>query len=196
MAHRMLAVAAAAAFATSAMSTASADSGRSSFSTNLTGYQETPATINSTGSGEFAAKINSDGTEIQYVLQYRDLSTTVLQSHIHFGRPGLNGSIVLYLCTNLTPPANVPAPPACPQAPPGGSTATVTGTLTAANMIFPTSLSQGLDAGAAGFAEVVAGIRNGAAYANVHTAKIPSGEIRGALGKAHDHGSGDDDNDD
>ena len=38
--------------------------------------------------------------------------------------------------------------------------------------------------------------RNGAAYANVHTAKIPSGEIRGALGKAHDHGSGDDDNDD
>ena len=194
MAHRMLPVAAAAVFATCA-SIASADSGKSSFSTNLTGYQETPATINSSGSGEFAAKISSDGTEIQYVLQYRDLTTNVLQAHIHFGRPGLSGSVVLFLCTNLTPPAGVPTPPACAQAPVGGSTATVSGTLTAANMIFPTSLVQGLDAGAAGFAEVVAAMRNGAAYANVHTAKIPSGEIRGGLGKAHDHGNGDNDND-
>ena len=98
-------------------------------------------------------------------------------------------------CCSLAPPANVPAPPACPQAPLGGPTATVTGTLTVANMISPTSLNQGLDAGATGFAQVVAGIRNGAAYANVHTAKIPSGEIRGALGQAPDHGDQGDDND-
>jgi len=37
---------------------------------------------------------------------------------------------VLFLCTNGTPPANVPAPPACPAAP-----ATVRGTLTAADLI-------------------------------------------------------------
>ena len=91
-----------------------------------------------------------------------------------------------------TPPANVPVPPSGPQAPLGGATASVSGTLTAANMISPTSLNQGLDGGDAGFAEVIAGIRNGAAYANVHTAKIPSGEIRGALGKAHDNGDDDD----
>jgi len=183
------------------MSSASADSGKSSFSTTLNGYQETPVTINSAGSGEFAAKINKDGTEIQYVLNYRDLATNVLQSHIHFGRPGLTGGIVLFLCTNLNPPAGVPVPPACPQAPVGGDTATVTGTLTAANLLVPNVANvalptQGIDPGAAGFAEIVQAIRNGAAYANVHTSKVPSGEIRGALGKAHDHGNGDDDNDD
>ena len=197
MAHRMLSVAAAAVLATCAMSSASADSGKSSFSTTLNGYQETPVTINSTGSGEFAAKINNDGTAIEYVLNYRDLATNVLQSHIHFGRPGLTGGIVLFLCTNLNPPAGVPVPPACPQAPVGGDTATVTGTLTAANLLVPNVANvalptQGIDPGAAGFAEIVQAIRNGAAYANVHTSKVPSGEIRGALGKAHDHGSDDD----
>ena len=99
------------------------------------------------------------------------------------------------------PPAGVPVPPACPQAPVGGDTATVTGTLTAANLLVPNVANvalptQGIDPGAAGFAEIVQAIRNGAAYANVHTSKVPSGEIRGALGKAHDHGNGDDDNDD
>jgi len=197
MAHRILPVAAAALLTAFATPLVSADGGKSSFSTTLNGYQETPVTINSAGSGEFAAKINNDGTAIEYVLNYRDLATNVLQSHIHFGRPGLSGGIVLFLCTNLTPPAGVPAPPACPQAPVGGDTATVTGTLTAANLLVPNVANvalptQGIDPGAAGFAEIVQAMRNGAAYANVHTSKVPSGEIRGALGKAHDHGSDDD----
>ena len=198
MAHRMLPVATAVALAALG-SGASADGGRSStFSTNLTGYQETPVTINSSGSGEFAAKIVNDGNEIQYVLRYRDLSTNVTQSHIHFGRPALTGGIVLFLCTNGTPPAGVPTPPACPQAPVGGGTQTVTGTLTAANILVPNITTaplptQGIDPGAMGFAEVVKAIRNGAAYANVHTSKVPSGEIRGALGKPQD---GDEDDDD
>ena len=202
MIKRRICVAVAATCAAFATSIAAADGGRSSVATNLTGYQETPVTINSTGSGEFAAKISSDGSQIQYVLTYRGLTTHVLQSHIHFGRPALTGGIVLFLCTNLTPPANVPVPPACPDTPADGSTVTVTGTLTAANLIVPNVANvalptQGIDPGAAGFAEIVAAIRNGAAYANVHTAKVPSGEIRGALGKAHDHGNADaDDNDD
>jgi hypothetical protein len=196
MTHRTVSVAVAAALAAASMSTALADGGKSTFTTNLTGYQETPLTISSPGSGEFAAKVSKDGTEIQYVLSYRDLATNVLQAHIHFGRPALSGGIVLFLCTNLAPPANVPTPPACPQAPVGGPTATVSGTLTAANFIVPAANSQGLDPGAAGFAEVVAAIRNGAAYANVHTTKVPTGEIRGALGKPHDDDTDEEDDHD
>ena len=41
---------------------------------------------------------------------------------------------------------------------------------------------QGIDAGAAGFAEMVKAIRTGSAYVNVHTINHPSGEIRGRLG--------------
>ena len=200
MKQRTLSIATAVAVAALA-APALADDGGRSFSTNITGYQETPATINSPGSGEFAAKISKDGSSIQYVLSYRGLTTPVLQSHIHFGRPATTGGIVLFLCTNLAPPNGVPAPPACPQPPGDGSTVTVTGTLTAANMLVPNvanvaNPTQGIDPGAKGFAEVIAAIRNGAAYANVHTQKVTSGEIRGALGTAHDHGDADDDDDD
>ena len=161
------------------------------FSTDLTGYQETPLTLNSAGSGEFAAKVSKDGTAIAYRLAYRDLGTAVTQAHIHFGRPGLSGMIVLFLCTNLTPPAGVPTPQACPASPASPASATVTGSLTAADVI--PRPDQGIEGGAAGFAEIVKALRAGAAYANVHTALRPGGEIRGALGKIQD--DSEDDND-
>jgi hypothetical protein len=140
--------------------------------THLVGYQETPATLNSTGSATFEARISEDGTSIQYELSYGGFSTPVSQAHIHFGRPATSGGVALFLCSNL---GNGPAgTPACPAAP-----ATVTGTLTAADVVaIP---AQGIDSGAAGFAEVVKAIRAGAAYANVHTGAHPGGEVRGAL---------------
>lgn len=156
--------------------------GQTHFTTDLTGYEETPATINSTGSGEFLAKVSKDGTSIQYQLTYRDLDSPVTQAHIHFGRPGLTGGIVLFLCTNLPLPAGVPSPQPCPPFP-----ATIAGTLTAADVI--PRPDQGIDAGTTGFAEMVKALRAGAAYANVHTTGHPSGEIRGGLG----HVGGDDD---
>lgn len=153
---------------------------------HLTGYQETAATINTTGSGEFKARISHDGTAIDYELTYRDLSSAITQSHIHFGRPALTGGVVLFLCTNLgNAPATVPVPQACPTTSP----ATITGTLTAADVVAVPA--QGIDAGAAGFAEMLKAIRHGAAYVNVHTTGHPSGEIRARLGpdhgRDHDH---------
>ena len=147
---------------------------------HLVGYQETPLTINTSASGEFKIKIHSDGSAIDYEETYRDLSSSVLQSHIHFGRPALTGGIVLFLCTNLTPPMGVPTPQSCPETSP----ATITGTLTAANVIpsAPPPAGQGIDPGAAGFAEMIKAIRAGAAYVNVHTTNHPYGEIRSRLG--------------
>ena len=143
---------------------------------NLIGYQETPVTINSPGSGELAAKNTArTGSEIQYdILSGRGLTTTVPASPhpLPVAQPSPAASCCS--CARIsTPPANVtPAPPACPQAPADGSTVAVSGTLAAVNLLvaqrsqalpLPT---QGIDPGAA-VAEIVAAIRNGAAYANV-----------------------------
>jgi hypothetical protein len=148
--------------------------------TRLTGYQETPLTISSPASGEFSAKIH--GLAIDYELSYEGLSAPITQAHIHFGRPAITGGIVLFLCTNLTPPAGVPTPQACPAPP-----ATITGTLTSADVIAVPG--QGIDSGAAGFAEILDAIRAGAAYVNVHTTAHLPGEIRGGLRlqKANNH---------
>ena len=149
--------------------------GQTKITTDLTGYNETPLTINSAATGEFEATISNDGTQIAYTLTYSGFSSPVTQSHIHFGRPALSGMIVLFLCTNLSPPpSGVPTPPPCPT--PSG---TVTGTLTAADVI--ARPAQGINAGQDGFDEMLKAIRAGAAYANVHTTNFPSGEIRGLL---------------
>lgn len=154
--------------------------GQTKISTDLTGYNETPLTINSAATGEFEATISQDGTQIAYTLTYSGFLSPVTQSHIHFGRPAIGGMIVLFLCTNLSPPSGVPTPPPCPS--PSG---TVTGTLTAADVI--ARPAQGIDAGQAGLDEMLKAIRVGAAYANVHTTTFPSGEIRGVL---RSHGPG------
>lgn len=139
----------------------------------MTGYQETPAAVNSPGSGEFFLHIHPNRTALDYELRYRGL-TAVTQSHIHFGRPGVAGSIVLYLCSNLAAPAGVPVPQACPT-----TEGTLTGTLTAANIV--AQAAQGIATGDAGFAAILKAILDGSTYANVHTAGFPGGEIRGGI---------------
>src|SRR5215471_16524900 len=158
------------------MSPALAD--QTTFSVHLNGYEETPLTLNTTGSGDFRAVVSQDGTAITYRLTYRDLSSPATQAHIHFGRPAISGGIVLWLCANtppITPPTTIPTPQPCPPFP-----ATIMGTLTAADVVAVSG--QGIDAGAAGFAEMINALRTGSAYANVHTTLRPSGEIRARLG--------------
>lgn len=140
---------------------------------SMSGYQETPAAINSAGSGEFFIHVHPDKTALDYELRYRGL-TGVTQSHIHFGRPGVSGAIVLYLCSNLTPPAGVPAPQPCPT-----SEGIITGTLSAANVVAQSA--QGIVAGDAGFAAILRAIQDGSTYANLHTTAFPGGEIRGSI---------------
>jgi len=161
-------------FAVGVMNTSAAQAQQIPFAVHLNGYEEAPLTINTPGDGDFKAVVSADRTSISYMLTYRNMSSAVTQSHIHFGRPAIAGGIVLFLCTNLTPPAGVPTPPPCPPFP-----ATILGTLTAADVIAVPG--QGIDTGTAGFAEMIAAMSNGAAYANVHTTVRPSGEIRSRL---------------
>jgi hypothetical protein len=86
---------------------------------------------------------------------------------------------VVFLCTNLAPPAGVPLPQACPAAP-----ATITGTLVPADVgATANSIAQGINLGE--FEELVRAIRAGATYVNVHTIGFPGGEIRGQLDRRH-----------
>jgi hypothetical protein len=149
---------------------------RSKVKTTLTGLEETPLTISTDGNGTFRATIADGGNAINYELSYASLEGSVTQAHIHFGQEAISGGISAFLCTNL---GNGPAgTQACPPAP-----ATVTGTITAADVIGPAG--QGIAAGE--LDELISAIRVGAAYANVHSTTYPAGEIRGQFDdRGHD----------
>ena len=141
-------------------------------SNKMNGYQEVASTgaISTTGNGSFTAEL--DGDVIRYSLTFGELEGgAVTQAHIHFGRRGVNGGIIAWLCegTSASPSASTPT---CPAA--GG---TVTGTISALEVIGPAG--QGIAPGQ--FAEAVAALRAGAVYANVHTATYGGGEIRGQV---------------
>ena len=85
----------------------------------------------------------------------------------------MNGSIVIFLCQTATNPDPTGLAPQCPQE------GTVSGTISAANVIAGATASQQLKAG--DLSAVITAIRAGMAYANVHTTLSPGGEIRGQI---------------
>ena len=147
------------------------DRGRDRFvvRASLEGFQEVPA-ISTVASGRFRAVIDTKANTITWKLNYEGLEGAVQQSHVHFGQLSVNGGVSFFLCSNL---GNGPAgTQACPEGP-----AELTGVITPDLVIGPAG--NGIEAGA--MAEIVAAIRNGTAYANVHSVKWPAGEIRGQL---------------
>jgi hypothetical protein len=101
---------------------------------------------------------------LTYTLTYRDLrGTSTTGAHIHFGNDGTNGGVIAFLC------GGGDAPPCTSVA---GS---ISGSIGMAQVMGPSG--QGIDAGE--FEELLAAIRAGAAYVNVHTDLHQGGEIRG-----------------
>jgi hypothetical protein len=139
----------------------------------LSGYEEVTLTLSTEGKGTFTAAVGKD--KIEYTLRYSDLEGTVTQAHIHLGARGLNGGISAFLCSNL---GNGPAgTQGCPT--PAG---TVRGTIGPEDVIGPGG--QGIAAGE--FAELLAAMRAGVTYVNVHSTLYPGGEIRAQI-SADDH---------
>ncbi len=143
---------------------------------NLIGYEEVPS-VSTPAHGKFTAIIAKDDQSISYELSYSDLVGTVQQAHIHFAQKAVNGSIVVWLCQTATTPAPAAVANITPNCPQSG---TVTGTITPANVIAASTTSQMIVAGE--LDEVIAAIRAGVAYANVHATPLnPGGEIRGQI---------------
>ena len=141
----------------------------------LVGVSEVPSVVTA-ASGRFRGTIAADGLSIDYTESYSGLQGIVQQSHIHVAQKAVNGGIVIWLCQT----AAVPAPaavvnltPVCPQS---GS---VSGHITSANVLQAGNGTQQILAGE--LADVIAAIRAGVAYANVHTTLSPGGEIRGQI---------------
>jgi hypothetical protein len=132
--------------------------------TFLLGVNETPS-ISTPATGRFRAVIEEDSGLITFTLSYRDLTAAPSVAHIHFGERHTAGGVMVFLCGGG-------GQDPCPPAP-----AEITGSIMAANVLGPAA--QGIAAGE--FAEVLAAIRSGAAYVNVHTPNFPLGEIRGQL---------------
>jgi len=142
----------------------------------LTGFEEVPS-VSTRANGQFNARIAKDGRAIDWELSYSDLEGAVQQSHIHIGNTGVNGGISVFLCTNL---GNGPVgTQSCPPPP-----AVISGRIFAADVspnIAATAAArtQGLNTGE--IEELVAAMRAGATYVNVHTTLWPGGEVRSQI---------------
>jgi CHRD domain len=146
------------------------------FNSPLEGSQEVPPRV-TPASGNAIYRLNEDGTALRYKLIVEDI-TNVTQAHIHDGRPGSNGPIIVWLYPST----------AAREALPGGGGpiegVIARGTIREADLV-GTLEGQPLSA-------LVALLRNGGAYTNVHTndgvdptnqgpGDFPGGEIRGQI---------------
>jgi hypothetical protein len=148
-------------------------SGATQFTAKLIGHNETPA-VHTAGHGTLSLTVNSNNT-LSYTLTYSGLNTAAILAHVHFGQPNVAGAVSFFLCGGGTKPA-------CPAG--TTSAGTVTGTVAASDVMAITT--QGMAAG--DLSAIVAEMRAGFAYANVHTTTSPAGEIRGQLRPRGDEG--------
>jgi len=156
-------------------STARATPDNNLLTAHLRGLNEVPPTT-SRGTATLHGTISDNETFISFTLTFNNLTGNPLAAHIHFAQKKVNGGVMVFFCGGG-------GKPACPAATSG----TVTGTITAADIVGPAA--QGIPPAPNGqFADVVRAIRTGNAYANMHTAMFPAGEIRGQVL------TGDDDN--
>ena len=135
------------------------------FHARLNGYQETPA-ISSTGVGDFRATLVAPD-KLHYVFRYSGLEGGAsLFAHVHFGQRSVAGGVSFFLCGGNTKPTP------CPN-----GSGTVEGDVGPADVVGPNA--QGIEPGS--FAEILQAMRAGQAYANIHTTRWPTGEIRGQI---------------
>jgi len=145
-----------------------AEAADNSLSASLRGLNEVPPTT-SRATGTLHGQISDDQASISFTLVFENLTGNPAAAHIHFGPTKVNGGVMVFFCGGG-------GKPACPASTSG----TVTGTITAADIVGPAA--QGIPAAPAGqFSDVLRAIRTGNGYANIHTANFPAGEIRGQV---------------
>jgi hypothetical protein len=139
------------------------------------GAGETGAIL-SNGTARLRLNVDRATQSVKFRLTFSGLSSSVTQSHIHFGKVHTAGGVMVFFCSNLpTAPAGVQPCPA------GGGT--VSGTITAANVL----ALAGQNVSAGDFDALTDALNSDTAYANIHTTNFPAGEIRGEIRRGEDN---------
>jgi len=128
--------------------------------------------------GTLKLDLNEKKGTATWTLTYSNVGTTppltgtVTQAHIHFGKSRDSGGIMVFFCTNLTPPVGPPTPQACPS-----NSGSVSGTFTKDDVI----AISGQNVSAGDFDALADALTSNTAYANIHTTALGAGEIRGQI---------------
>jgi hypothetical protein len=126
------------------------------WSASLNAAQEEPRN-SSRGTGSATFRIADNSRLIRYRIAARRLTGRVQAAHIHLGRPGVSGPVLVTICAR---PCTLPK----------------SGTLTARQF----SKAPGIPT----FARAIRFIKQGRTYVNLHTSRFPKGEIRGQIRRA------------
>jgi hypothetical protein len=127
----------------------------------LHGDHEVPPN-ESQGTGSATFSLSKDGTEIHYRLIVANIED-VTQSHIHIAAEGENGPVVVFLFGFVADGVTT-------------NGVLAEGTFTQADLIARPAIGFG-----ATMEELLAAMRSGNAYVNVHTVVLPAGEIRNQI---------------
>lgn len=134
------------------------------FQAKLDARNEVPApTLDGGAAPSGTADFTVNGTTVVYKLSAAGLSSAPLMAHIHLGAPGAAGPVIV--------PLVVAAGPSAGTASGEGS--------------FDASAVKGkkADGSAMSLDDVLAAMRSGGTYVNVHTANNKPGELRGQIEK-------------
>ena len=123
------------------------------FMATLSGQEEVPPTNSqATGMAEFTVM----GDNVEYTVNASNIDA-VTAGHIHSGKQGENGPVVVTLFTNDSPTNEV----------------SETGSITADKLEGPMAGKQ--------LTDLATAMTNGETYVNIHTEQNPDGEIRGQI---------------
>lgn len=136
--------------------------GNRNFRTHARGREEVPPN-DSRAQGQAIFQLSKDGGELHFKLNVANIEN-VLQAHIHLAPFGVNGGIVAWLYPDAAPPVLIP----------GRTQGTLSeGVITTEDLVGPLA--------GATLADLLAAMRAGNTYVNVHTLQFPPGEIRGQI---------------
>jgi hypothetical protein len=126
----------------------------------MSSANETPAPPMPNPSATGSATYTTDGGTVDYTVTWSGLSANASAGHIHVGSSTEAGPVVL------------------PFTLPKATSGTITGSFSAADVKAGTSPS-GVTVNVNDMASMLAAMRAGNTYTNIHTVNNPNGEIRG-----------------